>query len=77
MSSLTIDHQPIPRKQKTTSANSKYTLDLKDIPQDIGGGVALEETGGVNDFIGSVIVVIVLSSLVYVSFASKQDIDKY
>lgn len=36
---LTIRHTPIPKKSHTPSS-SKYTFDLKDVPQDIGGGVS-------------------------------------
>ncbi len=35
---LTIRHTPILKKLHT-SPSSKYALDLKDVPQDIGGGV--------------------------------------
>lgn len=40
--SLQIDHKPIPKKAKKP-ASSKYTLDLKDVPQDKGGGVVHDE----------------------------------
>lgn len=39
---LQIDHKPIPKKIKK-STSSKYTLDLKDVPQDKGGGVVYHE----------------------------------
>lgn len=37
---LTIRHTPIPKKSHTPSS-SKYALDLKEVPQDVGGGVSL------------------------------------
>lgn len=46
------------------------------MPQDIGGGVVLVERASVNNFIGSVLVVIVVSSIAYVSLMNKQVIDK-
>lgn len=39
---LTIRHAPIPKKVHTSSS-SKYTLDLKDTPKDVGGGVLIEK----------------------------------
>lgn len=34
---LLIDHRAIPKKTKASTKKSTYTLDLKDVPQDIGG----------------------------------------
>jgi hypothetical protein len=41
--SIQIDHRPIPKKPKKP-ASSNYTLDIKDMPQDIGGGFVIEES---------------------------------
>ncbi len=41
--SIQIDHRPIPKKSKKP-ASSNYTLDIKDVPQDIGGGFLIEES---------------------------------
>lgn len=35
--SLTINHAPIPKKTSTKKSSSNFTLDLKDVPQDVGG----------------------------------------
>lgn len=40
--SMKIDHWAIPKRPKKEAGVAKYTIDLKDVPQDIGGGMAIE-----------------------------------
>jgi micrococcal nuclease len=64
--SIQIDHRPIPKKPKKPSArSSKYTLDLKDVPQDIGGGVVVEESTPWEKLVMSLAVLGLLSGAVY------------
>lgn len=57
--SLQIDHKPIPKKAKKP-ASSKYTLDLKDVPQDKGGGVVHDERRPLSQLIVSLIILCIL-----------------
>lgn len=59
-----IDHRPIPKKPKKP-ASSNYTLDLKDVPQDIGGGVVIEEGTPLQKLAMSLAVLGLLSGAVY------------
>ncbi|MBP6921665.1 thermonuclease family protein, partial [Candidatus Gracilibacteria bacterium] len=59
-----IDHRPIPKKPKKP-ASSNYTLDLKDVPQDIGGGVVIEEGTPLQKLAMSLTVLGLLSGAVY------------
>lgn len=51
---LHIDHKPIPKKAKI--ASSKYMLDLKDVPQDKGGGVVYDERKPLSQLIVSLMI---------------------
>lgn len=62
---MQIDHQPIPKKPKKP-ASSNFTLDLKDVPQDIGGGFAIEESTPLQKLTMSLTVLALLSSGVYI-----------
>ncbi len=73
---LKIDHQPIPKKAKTTSKSSKYTLDMKDMPQDIGGGVEIQGDSAGQKFIKNLILLVCMSSILFVFFAKNVNIDK-
>lgn len=64
--SIRIDHRPIPKKPKKP-ASSNYTLDLKDVPQDIGGGFAVEESTPLQKLGMSLAVLSLLSSGVYIT----------
>lgn len=67
-SSLAIDHQPIPKKSRTSSKNSKYTLDLKDVPQDIGGGVVLQDgENPIKQLWINILLLFTLSGIVFLS----------
>jgi endonuclease YncB( thermonuclease family) len=63
--SIQIDHRPIPKKSKKP-ASSNFTLDLKDVPQDIGGGFAVEESTPLQKLTMSLTVLALLSSGVYI-----------
>ena len=57
---LRIDHQPIPKKAKSSSKSTKYTLDLKDVPQDAGGGVAIDADATLEGLIMQILLVLFL-----------------
>lgn len=63
--SMQIDHRPIPKKLKKP-ASSNFTLDLKDVPQDIGGGFAVEESTPLQKLTMSLTILALLSSGVYI-----------
>lgn len=66
--SMQIDHRPIPKKpKKPSTSSSKYTLDLKDVPQDRGGWVVLEEGTPLQKLGMSLAVLGLLSGSVYLS----------
>jgi len=64
--SIQIDHRPIPKKSKKP-ASSNYTLDLKDVPQDIGGGFVIEKNTPLQKLVMSLAVLGLLSGGVYLS----------
>ena len=64
--SIQIDHRPIPKKSKKP-ASSNYTLDIKDVPQDIGGGFLIEESTPWEKLAMSLAVLGLLSGGVYLS----------
>lgn|GEM_PF-1326848 len=57
---IQIDHRPIPKKAKSSSKSTKYTLDIKDVPEDIGGGVALDTDMTLKGLIAQIILVFIL-----------------
>lgn len=61
---LTIRHTPIPKKANISSS-SKYALDLKDIPQDVGGGVISEYESPGHKFLLSLVVLLTMSLSVF------------
>jgi len=63
---MQIDHRPIPKKPKKP-ASSNFTLDLKDVPQDIGGGFVLEESTPLQKLGMGLAVLALLSSGVYIT----------
>lgn len=63
--SMKIDHRPIPKKPKKP-ASSNFTLDLKDVPQDMGGGFAIVESTPLQKLGMSLTVLVLLSSGVYI-----------
>lgn len=68
IAAMHIDHQAIPRasKKSTGSPSAKYTLDLKDMPQDIGGGgVVPEEQNPLKKLLVSFAILWILASGVY------------
>jgi hypothetical protein len=64
--SIQIDHRPIPKKPKKP-ASSNYTLDIKDMPQDIGGGFVIEENTPWGKLVMSLTVLGLLSGVVYLT----------
>jgi hypothetical protein len=62
--SIQIDHRPIPKKPKKP-ASTKYTLDLKDVPQDIGGGFVIEENTPLQKLAMSLAILGILSGSAY------------
>lgn len=58
--SMQIDHRPIPKKPKKP-ASSNYTLDIKDVPQDIGGGFVPEERTPLQKLAMSLLILSVMS----------------
>ncbi len=36
-STLSVRHTPLPKTAKKSSFSTKYTLDIKEIPEDVGG----------------------------------------
>ncbi len=63
--SLHIDHRPIPKalKKSTSVPSSNYTLDLKDVPQDMGGGGAtLDKKTPLKHLILNLVVLALLAS---------------
>ena len=46
LDTASVIHTTLPKK--SSSASKNYTLDLKDIPQDTGGGVLVSGKGGAN-----------------------------
>lgn len=67
--SIHIDHRPIPKKPKKPkkSASSKYTLDLKDVPQDMGWGFVIEENTPIQKLAMSLAILGILSGGAYFS----------
>jgi endonuclease YncB( thermonuclease family) len=57
---IQIDHRPIPKKAKSSSKSTKYTLDLKDVPEDIGGGVVLDTDMTLKGLIAQIVLVLIL-----------------
>lgn len=68
--SLHIDHQPIPKKPKK-APSSNYTLDIKDVPPDIGGWGISDTQSPLRWLVWSIVLLLFLASTVYSVFFLK------
>jgi hypothetical protein len=67
---INIQHAPIPKSSKKSSSQ-KYTLDIKEVPQDIGGGVVPDIETPFDKLWENLLTLFVLSLLLLPTYAKK------
>ena len=65
LSTVDIEHKPIPKTAKKASPVKKYTLDMKEISDDIGGGNIVSEKNEEKPLIHQLLMLFLVSGIFY------------
>ncbi|MBP7774068.1 thermonuclease family protein [Candidatus Gracilibacteria bacterium] len=68
---IDIEHKPIPKTTKKTSPVKKYTLDMKEISDDIGGGNIVSEKNGEKSLVHQLLTLFLVSGIFYAFLPKK------
>jgi endonuclease YncB( thermonuclease family) len=70
-STIDIEHIPLPRAAKKTSSAKKYTLDMKEISEDIWWGNIISEKSHLKSLISQLLMLFFIASTIYIFLPPK------